>query len=232
MKDCTYYDLLGVPMDATDEEIISAKNFLVKKLHPDANVNSGHDTTAYIQNVLYAYRILSDPGQRRIYDRRIRNPIRRREPGEAQRSTSGPLSPNFAPYWEAANKLNELVSSGSELLFPKSRPFGLERLTGRKSEKEADSQEQLQKLTALARQADTHIRVLEASGIPRRYWYSHAMNWMLFQWSQNREFAYAMLCAMYDNYLEQAKSGSEKRKIEGQTARFLHALDKLAACQS
>ena len=52
MKECTYYDLLGVPMDATDEEIISAKNFLVKKLHPDANINSTYDTTTYIQNVL------------------------------------------------------------------------------------------------------------------------------------------------------------------------------------
>ena len=27
MKECTYYDLLGVPMDATDEEITNAKNF-------------------------------------------------------------------------------------------------------------------------------------------------------------------------------------------------------------
>lgn len=31
MKDCTYYDLLGVPMDADEKEIADAKNFLVKK---------------------------------------------------------------------------------------------------------------------------------------------------------------------------------------------------------
>ena len=78
MKECTYYDLLGVPMDATDEEITNAKNFLVKKLHPDANIDSKFDTTTYIQNILYAYRILSNPDKRRVYDRRIRNPIRRR----------------------------------------------------------------------------------------------------------------------------------------------------------
>ena len=77
MKDCTYYDLLGVPMDADEKEIADAKNFLVKKMHPDANVNCSFDTTSYIQNVLTAYRILSDPNSRRIYDRRIRNPIRR-----------------------------------------------------------------------------------------------------------------------------------------------------------
>ena len=64
MKECTYYDLLGVPMDATDEEITNAKNFLVKKLHPDANIDSKFDTTTYIQNILYAYRILSNPDKR------------------------------------------------------------------------------------------------------------------------------------------------------------------------
>ena len=61
MKDCTYYDLLGVPMDASEKEIADAKNFLVKKMHPDANINCSFDTTSYIQNVLTAYRILSDP---------------------------------------------------------------------------------------------------------------------------------------------------------------------------
>ena len=84
MKECTYYDLLGVPMDATDEEITNAKNFLVKRLHPDANIDSKFDTTTYIQNILYAYRILSNPDKRRVYDRRIRNPIRRRTPGGKQ----------------------------------------------------------------------------------------------------------------------------------------------------
>ena len=72
MKDCTYYDLLGVSMDADEKEIADAKNFLVKKMHPDENINSTFDTTSYIQNVLTAYRILSNPDSRRVYDRRIR----------------------------------------------------------------------------------------------------------------------------------------------------------------
>ena len=227
MKECTYYDLLGVPMDATDEEIAAAKNFLVKKLHPDANVSDHYDTTAYIQNVLYAYRVLSNPGQRRIYDRRIRNPIRRRDPGDgADERRSGPLSPNFAPYWEAANKLNELVAEGSALLNARSshNPV-MRRLSSRKEPDAAQTEE----LAQLARQAEIHVKVLESSGIPRKYWYSHAMNWMLFQWSQNREFAYAMLCAMYDTYLEQQKNGTEKRKIQGQASDFLYTLDQIFA---
>lgn len=230
MKECTYYDLLGVPMDATDEEIISAKNFLVKKLHPDANIDSSYDTTNYIQNVLYAYRILSSPDQRRIYDRRIRNPIRREPSGghSGNAEYKGPLSPNFAPYWEAANKLNELVASGFQLLNDKSgKKTVLQKLSGKKKPKE----EHTEQLTELAKEAEIHVKVLESSGIPKKYWCSHAMNWMLFQWSQNREFAYAMLCVMYDNYLDDRKTAAEKKQIQSETALFLNTLDRISACR-
>ncbi len=231
MKECTYYDLLGVPMDAGDEEITSAKNFLVKKLHPDANIDSTYDTTTYIQNVLYAYKILSSPEQRRIYDRRIRNPIRREESaGRSGRSDyKGPLSPDFAPYWEAANKLNELVASGFQLLNDMSGHNAvIRKLSGRKKPEE----EHAEQLAALAKEAEPHVKVLESSGIPKKYWYSHSMNWMLFQWSQNREFAYAMLCVMYDSYLEDRKTNAEKKQIQGEASVFLSTLDRLFACQS
>lgn len=216
MKDCTYYDLLGVPMDADEKQISDAKNFLVKKMHPDANINSTFDTTSYIQNVLTAYRILSDPKSRRIYDRRIRNPIHRETKAEREREREvkygGPLSPNFAPYWEAANKLNGLVSESAVLLKPK-----------KFIRQEPDSE----KLTAIAEEAQPHIQILKSGEIPRRYWFSHSMNWLLFQWSQNRDLPYALLYSMYDSYLEQCKSSMEKRKITNQAALFLHNLDKL-----
>lgn len=212
MKDCTYYDLLGVPMDAGIHEITEAKNFLVKKMHPDANINSSFDTTAYMQNVLTAYRILSDPDRRRVYDRRIRNPIRRPSPSEKGASFQGPLSPNFAPYWEASNKLNSLVNEGASLLKP--RRFG---------RCEPDSE----KLAVIAGEAYPHIQVLEDGEIPRQYWFSHAMNWLLFQWSQNRDLPYTLLYSMYDSYLEQCKSALEKRRIMGQSSLFLTNLDKL-----
>lgn len=213
MKDCTYYDLLGVPMDATDEEITNAKNFLVKKLHPDANISSGYDTTPYIQGVLDAYKILIDRDNRRIYDRRIRNPIRR-DSGDEHSGTSysGPLSPNFAPYWEAANKLNDLVSEGSSLL--KTKHFGKQELP-------------TERLEELATQALPHIKTLEDGDIPRTYWFAYAMNWILFQWSQHRELPYIMLYSMYDSYLEQCKNSLEKRKIASRANLFLTNLDKL-----
>lgn len=216
MKDCTYYDLLGVSMDADEKEIADAKNFLVKKLHPDANIDSRFDTTSYIQNVLTAYRILSNPDSRRVYDRRIRNPVRRETQAERAREREAmgarPLSPNFAPYWEAADRLNELVSESAPLL--KQKKF---------SRQEPDAE----KLAAIAEEAHPRILVLQDGEIPRRYWFSHAMNWLLFQWSQNRDLPYPLLYSMYDSYLEQRKSALEKRKIANQNTLFLHNLDRL-----
>lgn len=222
MKDCTYYDLLGVPNDATDEQIVAAKNFLAKKFHPDANVDSKFDTTAYFQNVLQAYRILSDPKKRRAYDRHLSNPAPRehrpRRPQSAPETVT--FSPNFAPYWEAANKLNELTETSSALL--KQKKWGKHELP----------EDTYQQLITLAGEADVHIRVLESGYIPRDYWFSHAMNWLLFQWSQHRELSYEMLFSMYDSFLEQRKSALDKRKIQLKRNAFLSSLDKLMEYQN
>lgn len=221
MKDCTYYDLLGVPRDATDDQIVAAKNFLAKKFHPDANMDSGFDTTTYIQNVLHAYRILSDPKKRSAYDRRIDQPAgrRRRTPQPAYAPEDTVMSPNFAPYWEAANKLNELVEAGGALLKPKH--LGMRKV----------SEEQQQELSHLASEADVHIRVLDSGSIPQEYWFSHAMNWLLFQWSQHRNLSYAMLFSMYDSYVEQHKSALDKKKIQSRRTSFLSTLEKMMEYQ-
>lgn len=218
MKDCTYYDLLGVSMDADEKELTDAKNFLVKKFHPDENINSTFDTTAYIQNILTAYRILSNPDSRRVYDRRIRNPVRRQTKAERDEERelrrSRPLTPNFAPYWEAANKLNCLVGESAVLL--KTKKFG---------RKAPDAS----RLEAISAEALPLIGVLRDGEIPKRYWFSHAMNWLLFQWSQNRDLPYPLLYSMYESYLEQCKTAGEKKKITGQNAVFLQNLDKLVS---
>ena len=65
MKSHTYYDILGVSRDATLDEITTAKNALAKVYHPDANMQNDIDTTAYMQEILEAYRILSNPDKRK-----------------------------------------------------------------------------------------------------------------------------------------------------------------------
>ena len=69
MSSRTYYDILGVSRDATLEEITSAKNALAKVYHPDANMHKDIDTTAFMQEILEAYRVLSNPAKRKAYNR-------------------------------------------------------------------------------------------------------------------------------------------------------------------
>jgi molecular chaperone DnaJ len=63
-----YYEILAVGRNATDQEIKSAYRRLAVKYHPDKNPN---DATAEekFKEAAEAYSVLSDPEQRRRYDR-------------------------------------------------------------------------------------------------------------------------------------------------------------------
>lgn len=62
MKD--YYEILGIPPDASDEEIKKAFRELAKKYHPD---RPGGDPEKF-KEILEAYRVLSNPKARKEYD--------------------------------------------------------------------------------------------------------------------------------------------------------------------
>jgi DnaJ-class molecular chaperone len=64
----TLYDTLGVHAHATDDEIKRAYRKAAMKWHPDRNSGAEEVARAAFQEIKDAYAILSDAGQRKVYD--------------------------------------------------------------------------------------------------------------------------------------------------------------------
>ncbi len=66
-----YYDILGVPKNATDDDIKKAYRKLAMKFHPDRNQGEGDDTKKAeekFKEAKEAYEMLSDPQKKAAYD--------------------------------------------------------------------------------------------------------------------------------------------------------------------
>ena len=61
-----YYDVLGVPKNATDDDIKKAYRKLARKYHPD--VSKEADAARHMSEVNEAHAVLSDPEKRKAYD--------------------------------------------------------------------------------------------------------------------------------------------------------------------
>jgi molecular chaperone DnaJ len=64
----TYYEILGVPRQASRGEVKAAFRRLAKVYHPDAT--PGVEGSRFRQ-ICEAYKVLSNPFQRRAYDREL-----------------------------------------------------------------------------------------------------------------------------------------------------------------
>lgn len=70
MSSRTYYQVLGITRDEDSHGVRSAFRELARRYHPD---RAGAHGTPYFQEVVEAYEVLSDPGQRASYDRALEN---------------------------------------------------------------------------------------------------------------------------------------------------------------
>ncbi|KAM9845764.1 dnaJ homolog subfamily B member 9-like isoform 1-T3 [Aulostomus maculatus] len=90
-----YYDILGVPRDASERQIKKAFHKLALKYHPDRN--KGPDAEAKFREIAEAYETLSDDKRRREYDQFGHGP----SPGEGHRQGGG--SANFNQQFQSFN---------------------------------------------------------------------------------------------------------------------------------
>src|SRR5438477_12905378 len=72
-----YYVILGVPSDASPEEIQAAYRRLVKASHPDV---SGADSGGRFREVQEAWETLGDAERRRAYDTSLKRTLRQSSP--------------------------------------------------------------------------------------------------------------------------------------------------------
>ena len=207
MKSKNYYDILDVSVKASAEEITSAKNELAKRYHPDANMKNGVDTTSQMQEILEAYKVLSDPARRKAYDRSLtgrKAVMRTFDLFDIEEESDGDTG--FVVYWKAANTLYDIVLA-SEPLFQKREAKG--------------------RLTALAIRALRPIITLREAQIPERYWHPDIMNWLLFTSYQNPNYTVTYLLALYDTHIRSSRSMVEKLKAQNAAARYEHTVRKL-----
>jgi Ca-activated chloride channel homolog len=77
-KEDNLYTRLGLPLDATPDEIRRAYRDAARHLHPDLNVEAGQ--TELFLDVQQAYEVLSDPAKKTAYDHNLPDEIKKGPP--------------------------------------------------------------------------------------------------------------------------------------------------------
>lgn len=80
------YKLLGLPREASQDDIRKAHRKLVRKHHPDAKPGDRSSEVRF-KEIQQAYEVLSDPDKRREYDKKVRPTSR--ESSSRPRATAG-----------------------------------------------------------------------------------------------------------------------------------------------
>ncbi len=81
----TYYDVLGIDQDATQNEIRHAYRLHARATHPDQNSAAGSSLFVLMQQ---AYEVLSNPGARAEYDAYLDGAVTEPEPAAASQAAA------------------------------------------------------------------------------------------------------------------------------------------------
>ena len=94
-----YYELLGISINATEQEIKEAYRKQARKYHPDNN--PGQDTTDIMQELTLAYNTLCNASSRRQYDATLKHQNRTSTSYSTGYSNK---TPNTDDFWSAVDE--------------------------------------------------------------------------------------------------------------------------------
>lgn len=257
MRDCTYYDILGITRDASMQEITNAKNTLAKKYHPDANIHNSFDTTPYMQMILEAYRVLSNVQSRKDYDQRTfgSNHVFKTFDLHDTDPEDDLAENSFVPYWRATDRLHRILEESKTIFQDQAdikksllRSFEYKHTNPlllrlykicsapynfyyrhRKLSPAEERQNLLydKELAGLAEQAVECIAILRGADIPQKYWFPDTMNWVLFQWGLKKETDFHLLFLKYDRKANPNNSKTKNLSVRNKNYRLHKSLQKL-----
>lgn len=95
-----YYELLGISINATEQEIKEAYHKQARKYHPDNN--PGQDTTDIMQELTLAYNTLRITSSRRQYDATLKHQHRTSTSYSTGYSSK---TPNTDDFWSAVDEV-------------------------------------------------------------------------------------------------------------------------------
>ena len=104
-----YYETLGVPKDASADDIKKAFRKLARKYHPD--LNPGNKTSEQkFKEINLAYEVLSDPEKKSQYDQARSSGPRPPHPGEGSFRWSGGTGPGGGKVLGRGNRSSGIFS--------------------------------------------------------------------------------------------------------------------------
>ena len=95
-----YYELLGISINATEQEIRAAYHKQARKYHPDNNPEQ--DTTGIMQELTLAYNTLCNASSRRQYDSTLKQQYRTSTSHSTGYSSK---TPNTDDFWSAVDEV-------------------------------------------------------------------------------------------------------------------------------
>ncbi len=94
MRSRTHYDVLGVEQDASSDAIRLRYRDLAREFHPDRVAGSAAGANR-MPEINEAYRVLSDPARRAVYDAELRSPGSTRTDSHSPTTDDAQVDPDY-----------------------------------------------------------------------------------------------------------------------------------------